>query len=237
MRRRVSAAVLVATAVACTVSRAADSESETTAANKLYQQALVESDGAAKLEKRGKKQAAIDSYEFAGKLAEASIAEAERTGIPEGDRPPEIYFRCATAYLQAGRLLADDKNGAARTDEDLRKAVLYLGLVEKLEKDRAERTKSPINPEIWRVRNAEGYACFLSGELAQARLHYGSVLEMNPSYKPAEDAIAEINKIERQQNELFSPQGPTLQKEKRRKVLHGIVDTLRLVKDIVRLGL
>jgi hypothetical protein len=233
--------LLFATVVACTAARlpvaAAEAESETTAANKLYQQALVESDSAAKLEKRGKKQAAIDGYEFAGKLAEASIAEAERTGIAEQDRPPEIYFRCATAYLQAGRLLADQKDGEVRNDEDLRKAVLYLGLVEKLEKERAERTRSPINPEIWRVRNAEGYACFLSGELAQARLHYGSVLEMNPSYKPAEDAIAEINKIERQQNELFSPQGPTLQKEKRRKILHGIVDTLKLVKDIVRLGL
>ena len=210
---------------------------EPSAANKLYQQALVESESAAKLEKRGKKQAAINSYEFSGKLAEASIAEAERTGIPEQDRPPEIYFRCATAYLQAGRLLASEKDGGVRNDEDLGKAVLYLGLVEKLEKERAERTKSPINPEIWRVRNAEGYACFLSGELAQARLHYGSVLEMNPSYKPAEQAIEEINKLEQQQNELFTPQGRTFQKEKNRKKLRGIVDTLKLVRDIVRLGL
>ena len=214
-----------------------DAPADVSPANKLYQQALVESDRAAKLEKRGKKQAAIESYELAGQLSEASIAEAERTGIPEQDRPPEIYFRCATAYLQAGRLLAYEKDGTNRNDEDLRKAVRYLGLVEKLEKERAERTKSALNPEIWRVRNAEGYACFLSGELAQARLHYGSVLEMNPSYKPAEEAIEEINKIERQQNELFSPQGPTLQKEKRRKVLRGIVQTLRLVKDVVSLGL
>lgn len=216
---------------------AEEPQTEVTPANKLYQQALVESERAAKLEKRGKKQEAISAYELAGQLAESSIAEADRTGIPEQDRPPEIYFRCATAYLQAGRLLAYEKNGDARNDEELRKAIMYLGLVEKLEKERAERTHSPLNPEIWRVRNAEGYACFLNGELAQARLHYGSVLEMNPSYKPAEDAIAEINKIERQQNELFSPQGPTLQKEKRRKVLRGIVDTLKLVKDIVRLGL
>lgn len=233
--------MLVATVIACTVPRqtiaAAGAESEITPANKLYQQALVESDRAAKLEKHGKKQAAIESYELAGQLGEASIAEAERTGIPEQDRPPEIYFRCATAYLQAGRLLAYQPNGTDRNDEDLQKAVRYLGLVEKLEKERAERTKSPINPEIWRVRNAEGYACFLSGELAQARLHYGSVLEMNPSYKPAEEAIDEINKIERQQNELFSPQGPTLQKEKNRKILRGIVSTLKLVKDIVSLGL
>lgn len=208
-----------------------------TAANKLYQQALVETDRGAKLEKRRKKQEAINAYELAGQLAESSIAEAERTGIPEQDRPPEIYFRCATAYLQAGRLLAYEKDANGRNEEDLRKAVKYLGLVEKLERERAERTNSPINPEIWRVRNAEGYASFLSGELAQARLHYGAVLEMNPSYKPAEDAIAEINKIERQQNELFSPQGRTLEKEKRRKVLRGIVDTLKLVRDIVKLGL
>lgn len=233
--------MLFATVIACTVPRqaiaAAEAQSETTPANKLYQQALVESDRAAKLEKHGKKKAAIDSYELAGQLSEASIAEAERTGIPEQDRPPEIYFRCATAYLQAGRLLASEKDGGARNDEDLRKAVLNLGLVEKLEKERAERTNSPINPEIWRVRNAEGYACFLGGELAQARLHYGSVLEMNPSYKPAEQAIEEINKLEQQQNELFTPQGRTLQKEKNRKILRGIVDTLKLVKDIVRLGL
>lgn len=211
--------------------------SEVSAANKLYQQAVVEIERGSKLEHHGKKQPAIDAYELAGKLSEASIAEAERTGIPEQDRPPEIYFRCATAYLHAGRLLTSLKQDDSRKDEDLRKAVLYLGLVEKLEADRAQRTKSSINPEIWRVRNAAGYASFLQGELAQSRLHYGSVLELNPTYKPAEDAIAEINRIEREQNELFSPQGPTLQKEKRRKVLRGIVDTLRLVKDIVKLGL
>ncbi|MBA3385935.1 MAG: hypothetical protein H0T95_04825 [Chthoniobacterales bacterium] len=63
-------------------------------------------------------------------------------------------------------------------------------------------------------------------------MHYGSVLEMNPSYRPAEQAIAEINKLEQQQNELFTRQGRTLQKEKNREFLRGIVDTLRLVRDI-----
>ena len=59
---------------------------------------------------------------------------------------------------------------------------------------------------------------------------------MNPSYRPAEQAIAEINKLEQEQNELFTPQGRTLDKEKRRKVLKEIVGTLRLVRDIVTLG-
>ncbi len=45
-------------------------------------------------------------------------------------------------------------------------------------------------------------------------------------------AIAEINKLEQQQNELFTRQGRTLQKEKNREFLRGIVDTLRLVRDI-----
>ena len=114
--------------------------------------------------------------------------------------------------------------------------MLYLGLVEKIEAERAQAANVHLNPEIWRVRNAAGYACFLRGELAQARMHYESVLEMNPTYHPAEQAIAEINKLEQQQNELFTPQGRTLQKEKTRKVLRGIVDTLRLVRDIVTLG-
>ena len=86
------------------------------------------------------------------------------------------------------------------------------------------------------MRNAAGYVCFLRGQLAQARLHYGAVLEMNPTYKPAELAIAEINKLEQRENELFTPQGRTLDKEKRRKVLKEVVGTLRLVRDIVTLG-
>ena len=59
-------------------------------------------------------------------------------------------------------------------------------VAEKIENERARRANTAVNPEIWRVQNAAGYACFLRGELARARLHYGSVLEMNPSYKPAE---------------------------------------------------
>jgi tetratricopeptide (TPR) repeat protein len=169
-------------------------------------------------------------------LSEAAITEAERSGQAPEDRSPEVYFRCATSYLHAGRLLSYSKGDDGRKDEDLGKAVHYLDLVEKIERDRAQRANTPINPEIWRVRNAEGYACFLRGELAQARLHYGTVLEMNPSYHPAEQAIAEINKLEQQQNELFTPQGRTLQKEKNRKALRGLVDTLRLVRDIVTLG-
>lgn len=211
-------------------------QSEVTPANRLYQQAVIESDRASKLERRGKKERAIDGYELAGQLSEASIAEAERSGLAQEDRPPEVYFRCATSYLHAGRLLTYLKEESSRKDEDLRKAVLQLELVEKIEQERAQRANRPINPEIWRVRNAAGYASFLRGELAQSRLHYGSVLELNPSYKPAEEAIAEINKLEQQQNELFTPQGRTLQKEKNRKLLRGLVSTLRLVRDIVTLG-
>lgn len=214
----------------------AQEPAEVSPANKLYQQAVIESDRASNLERRAKKQPAIDGYELAGQLSEASIKEAERGGLAAEDRPPEVYFRCATSYLHAGRLLSYLKRDDNRKDEDLRKAVLYLDMVEKIENDRAQRASRPINPEIWRVRNAAGYACFLRGELAQARLHYGSVLAMNPSYKPAEQAIAEINKLEQQQNELFTPQGRTLQKEKNRKVLRGMVDALRLVRDIVTLG-
>lgn len=214
----------------------AQEQPEISPANKLYQQAVVEADRASKLERRGKKEAAIDAYELAGRLSEASIAEAERSGQAEQNRPSEVYFRCATSYLHAGRLLTYLKREGDRKDEDLRKAILHLQIVERLEAERAREGNRPINPEIWRVRNAAGYASFLRGELAQARLYYGSVLEMNPSYKPAEQAIAEINKLEQEQNELFTPQGRTLQKEKNRKVLRGMVDALRLVRDIVTLG-
>lgn len=224
------AALLTATAVA-------NEQAEITPANRLYQQAVIEGDRASRLERRGKEEAAIDAYELAGQLSEASIAEAERSGLAAEDRPPEVYFRCAASYLHAGRLLSSSKDGDGdRKDEDLRKAVLHLELVEGIERQRAERADGPINPEIWRVRNASGYACFLRGELAQARLHYGSVLQLNPSYRPAEQAIAEINKIEQRENELFTPQGRTLDKEKRRKTLREIVKTLRLVRDIVTLG-
>ncbi len=223
-------AVLFSTAVS------ALAQSEVSPANKLYQQAVLEGDRASKLERRGKKEAAIDGYELAGQLSEASIAEAERSGLAPQDRPPEVYFRCATSYLHAGRLLTYLRREGERKDENLGKAVRYLEMVEKIERERAEHAQGPINPEIWRVRNAAGYASFLRGELAQARLQYGAVLELNPSYKPAEQAIAEINKLEQEQNELFTPQGRTLQKEKNRKLLRGMVDALRLVRDIVTLG-
>ena len=61
-------------------------QSEVTPANKLYQQAVVEINRASKLERHGKKQAAIDAYELGGQLAEASIAEAERSGLAEEER-------------------------------------------------------------------------------------------------------------------------------------------------------
>lgn len=211
-------------------------QAEVSPANRLYEQAVVESERASKLERRGKMRPAIDAYELAGRLSEASLAEAERTGISEDDRPVEVYFRCATSYLHAGRLLARERGDEERREDDLTKATTYLETVEKIETDRARHANKPINPEIWRVRNAAGYACFLRGELAQARLHYGAVLQMNPSYRPAEQAISEINKLEQEQNELFTPQGKTLQKEKTRAVLKGVVETLRLVRDIVTLG-
>ena len=234
MKRAVQTGFTVATLLAASV--AGWAQSEISPANKLYQQAVIEGDRASKLERRGKKEAAIEAYELAGELSAASIAEAERTGVAAQNRPPEVYFRCATSYLHAGRLLSHLRSDEGRKDENLRKAVLYLDLVEKIEAERAQRTNGRLNPEIWRVRNAAGYASFLRGELAQARLHYGSVLELNPSYRPAEQAIAEINKLEQQENELFTPQGRTLDKEKRRKVLKEIVSTLRLVRDIVTLG-
>lgn len=234
MTQAIRSGLILATLFAASV--AAQEQTELSPANKLYEQAVIEADRGSKLERRGKEEAAIDAYELAGQLAEASIAEAERTGIAEQDRPQEAYFRCATSYLHAGRLLSQTKRDGSRKDDNLRKAVLHLEMVEKLERERAQRTSSAINPEIWRVRNAAGYASFLRGELAQARLHYGSVLALNPSYKPAEQAIAEINKLEQQQNELFTPQGRTLQKEKNRKIARSIVDALRLVRDIVTLG-
>ncbi len=209
---------------------------EVTPANKLYQQAELEIERASKLERRGKEKAAIDAYELGGQMAKVAIEEAERSGLKEEDRPPEVYFRCATSFLHAGRLLDEIKADGRRKDNDLAEALRYLEVVEKIERERAQRTNAPINPEIWRVRNAAGYASFLRGELAQARLYYGAVLEMNPSYKPAEEAIAEINRLEQQDNELFTPQGRTLKKEQNRKVLRGIVETLRLVRDIVTLG-
>ncbi len=205
--------------------------------NKLYQQALVESGRASKFEQRGKLNDAIDTYELAGRLSEAAIAEAERSGLSDEKRPPEVYFRCATSYLHAGRLLVREKKDGERKDEDLRRAAKYLELVDNIETDRAQRTGSPVNPEIWRVRNAAGYACFLRGELAQARLHYKAVLELNPSYQPAEQAVAEINKLEQQQNELFTPQGRTRNKRDTSKVLRGLVETLKLARDIAKFAL
>ena len=212
---------------------------EISPANKLYLQAVTESGRASKLERRGKLERATHAHELAGRLSEASIAEAERTGVAEQGRPPQVYFLCATSYLHAGRLLSQMK-GKDRDEEHLDamldKAARYLGEVEKIEAERAQRAGSPVNPEIWRVRNATAYVSFLRGELAKARLHYNAVLELNPTYKPAELAIAEINKIERRENELFSPQGRTMDKENRRKALKEVVSTLRLVRDIVTLG-
>lgn len=234
MRRTIAGGLLAATLLV--VIAGAKAQPEVAPANKLYQQAVEEIERASKLERRGKKEAAIDGYEMGGRLSEEAIAEAERSGLTEEQRPPEVYFRCATSFLHAGRLLDELKIEGPRKDGDLGKAVHYLEMVEKIERERAQRANGPINPEIWRVRNAAGYASFLRGELAQARLYYGSVLELNPSYHPAEQAIAEINKLEQQRNELFTPQGRTLQKEKNRKVIRGMVQALRLVRDIVTLG-
>jgi hypothetical protein len=86
------------------------------------------------------------------------------------------------------------------------------------------------------VRNARGYACVRRGELGQARVHYQEVLQMNPTDHPAKQAIEKINDLEQQQNELFTPQGRTLHKEKTWKTIHDVVDTLKLVRDIVTLG-
>ena len=212
---------------------------EVSPANKLYLQAVVESERASKLERRGKLERATHAYELAGRLSEGSIAEAERTGVADQGRPPQFYFLCATSYLHAGRLLSQMKGNDRdedRREEMLEKAGRYLELVEKIEAERAQQANGPINPEIWRVRNATGYVYFLQGKLAQARLQYEAVLELNPTYKPAQQALAEINKLEQRENELFTPQGRTLDKENRRKVLKEVVSTLRLVRDIVTLG-
>ena len=218
---------------------AQEQEPEISPANKLYLQAVVESERASKLERRGKLERAVDAYELAGRLAEGSIVEAERTGAAEQGRPPQVYFLCATSHLHAGRLLSQMKGNdrdEGRRDDMLEKAARYLEMVEKIEVDRAQQAGGPINPEIWRVRNAAGYVYFLRGKLAQARLQYEAVLELNPTYKPASQALVEINKLEQRENELFTPQGRTLDKENRRKVLKEVVGTLRLVRDIVTLG-
>ena len=241
---KVSSAFAFATVLAalcgCGVVLAAEeAQSDISPANRLYQQAVVEGDKASKLERRGKLEGAVHAYELAGRLCEGSIAEAERSGAAEQGRPPEVYFRCATSFLHAGRLLSQmkgDDRDEERRDEVLRKAEIYLDQVEKIEAERAQRTNSPLNPEIWRVRNAAAYVAFLRGQLAQARIRYNAVLELNPTYKPAQLAVAEINKMEQRENELFTPQGRTLDKENRRKVLKEIVGTLRLVRDIVTLG-
>ncbi len=228
--------LLLAAASASHVAAQEEVQPEISNENRLYQQAMVEAERGSKLERRGKKAAAVDAYEFAGRLSEASITEAERSGAAQEGRPPQVYFLCATSYLHAGRVLSSIKRQDDRWDEVLRKAELYLGEVEKIEAERAQRTNTPLNPEIWRVRNAAGYVSFLRGQLAKARLHYTAVLELNPTYKPAQQALAEINKLEQRENELFTPQGKTLDTENRRKALKEVVSTLRLVRDIVTLG-
>lgn len=203
-------------------------------ASGLYEHAVSQGTRASNLERLGHFQEAIDSYEAAGQLCEASLAQGAEDGAES--RGPDVYFRCATSFLHAGRLLTKLRQEGPRKDEDLQKATTYLEQVEKVEVERAQQANQPVNPEVWRVRNAAGYACFLRGELARARLHYKAVLEMNPGYKPAEQAITEINRLEQQQNELFTPQGRTLHKEKTRKALRDVVEGLKLVRDIIRLG-
>ncbi len=207
-------------------------------ADELYHLGVAEIDRASKLERKGKREEAINAYEHAGQLCQQSISLFDRDAVAESERPLDLYFRAATSFLHAGRLLAAEKKADAdRKDEDLRLAITYLENVEKLEKDRAERNHTAVNPEIWRVHNAAGYACFLRGELARARTHYQAVLLMNPTYKPAKDAVAKINELERRENEIFSPQGRTLDHEKKMKAARGVVDALKLVRDIVKLGL
>ncbi len=207
-----------------------------TFATSLYGHAVGQIARASDLERHGKKKEAIAAYELAGQLSEASLKESEEAGVLPEDRPPDRYYECAIAYLHAGRLLARMPEQADRRGEDLGKATSYLETVEKIELTRAQLANKPINPEVWRVRNAAGYACFLRGELARARVHYQEVLQMNPTYHPAQQAIAQINELEQKQNELFTPQGRTLQKEKTWKTIHDVVDALKLVKDIVTLG-
>ena len=225
---------LLATAVV--IAGAREVRSDLASANRLYEQSVAQITRASKLERRGKEKEAVEAYELAGQLCEGSLSEAQQTGLPEGERPPDVYYRCATSFLHAGRLLAQSRKAGPRMDENLRKAETYLDMVDKIEMARAQQTNQPINPETWRVRNAAGYVSFLQGELAQARLHYQAVLAMNPTYRPAEQAIREINKIEQRENELFTPQGRTLEKEKRKKLLRDVVDALDLVRDIITLG-
>lgn len=207
-------------------------------ADEVYRGAILEMTSASNLERKGKREEAANSYELAGRMCEESISAFEREAVSEVDRPIDLYFRCATSFLHAGRVLSAEKQrDEERKDEDLRLATNYLEKVEKLETERARRNHTAVNPEIWRVHNAAGYACFLRGELARARTHYQSVLDLNPSYKPAEQAVAKITELERRENEIFSPQGRTLDKEKKMKAVRGVVDTLKLVRDIVKLGL
>ena len=55
--------------------------------------------------------------------------------------------------------------------------------------------------------------------------------------KRIQPLVNEINKLEQEQNELFTPQGPTLQKEKKRRLIGRILETLKLVKAIVPIPL
>ena len=81
----------VGSAFAAAPAVAADQEPvEISPANKLYLQAVTESERASKLERRGKLERAVEAYELAGRLSEGSIAEAERTGASEQGRPPQV---------------------------------------------------------------------------------------------------------------------------------------------------
>jgi hypothetical protein len=57
------------------------------------------------------------------------------------------------------------------------------------------------------------------------------VLTRNPTYQPAKDAIAQINKLEQQQNGRFTPQGDTLQKSENRRQIVKVIEDLKLGKD------
>ena len=74
MRTATGYGFILATLLAA--SAAAQEQPEISPANKLYQQGVIEGERAWKLERRGKKQAAVDAHELAGQLSEASIARS-----------------------------------------------------------------------------------------------------------------------------------------------------------------
>jgi tetratricopeptide (TPR) repeat protein len=205
-------------------------------AHQLYQQSSSASAEAHQLERRNNKRKAADAFETSARLAEQSVASASSDGVQDDTARLEAEFRCATSYLHAARLLHELGDRSGRVQRHAEQAVIHFGRMAQLEARRAERERTSINPNFWRVENGAAYAAFLRGDLARARTLYQQVLKRNPGYVPAEEAIEMISKLEQRRNEQFSPQGPTSQKRENWEVFANALSGLKVLKDIVNLG-